>query len=456
MLPPGGSRKATIAPADAARLRRRGPPASRPRARPDAGSSASSCACSTTDHGLPYVFYRSTRGRTSPSARSRSSAAPNPGYFQNPSAYTYLLHLTYPRVIALPFGGGEEGHQAATNASAAWIWDLCAGWPRCSCLVGVAALCCVGRQPAAPADRPRRRRRALRSPSRRSPSRAWPVTESARSLPSRSSCSARSGSQEGASWRWCRARGSPRGSRSASVHGGVRAARAGAGDRARVRGGARPARGGGRARRPGRRDAAGLLRHQPVLLPRLRHRPAPAARAGRAPPATRTKFGQQGDSGPRCTTSTASAGASATWPGPSRRLAGAVLARASASLRSSPAGGCAPSLGPRPARDPADLPGSRCSSTRASSRASSAAGCSLHPALALLAGLRLHAGLRLGPCAVAALALVDPRRWRAPPCCCAAAAAADARSMAVLGNTDTRAIARQWAGRALAAAACGR
>ena len=89
------------------------------------------------DHGLPYVFYVDEGSHFTKRAVEIFRDA-NPGYFQNPSAYTYLLHLTY-RVIALPFGGGEKVI-SGYNASAAWIWEISRGLAAVLCLVGVAAI----------------------------------------------------------------------------------------------------------------------------------------------------------------------------------------------------------------------------------------------------------------------------------------------------------------------------
>jgi len=95
------------------------------------------------DHGLPYVYYVDEGSHFTKRAVEIFRDA-NPGYFQNPSAYTYLLHLTY-RVIALPFGGGEKVI-SGYNASAAWIWEISRGLAALLCLVGVAAVYWVGRQ----------------------------------------------------------------------------------------------------------------------------------------------------------------------------------------------------------------------------------------------------------------------------------------------------------------------
>jgi asparagine N-glycosylation enzyme membrane subunit Stt3 len=69
---------------------------------------------------------------------------PNPGYFQNPSAYTYLLHVLY-RAVSLPFGGGEkvlEGY----GRNADWVWALSRGFAAVLCLAGVVAVYFAGRR----------------------------------------------------------------------------------------------------------------------------------------------------------------------------------------------------------------------------------------------------------------------------------------------------------------------
>ena len=95
------------------------------------------------DHGLPYVYYVDEGSHFTKRAVEVFRDA-NPGYFQNPSAYTYLLHLVY-RAVALPFGGGEriiEGYR--TNAE--WVFEISRGLAALLCLAGVAAVYAVGRQ----------------------------------------------------------------------------------------------------------------------------------------------------------------------------------------------------------------------------------------------------------------------------------------------------------------------
>jgi hypothetical protein len=95
------------------------------------------------DHGLPYVYYVDEGSHFTKRAVEVFRDA-NPGYFQNPSAYTYLLHLLY-RAVALPFGGGEKVIGGYRN-NADWIFELSRGLAAVLCLVGVAAVYFVGRQ----------------------------------------------------------------------------------------------------------------------------------------------------------------------------------------------------------------------------------------------------------------------------------------------------------------------
>jgi hypothetical protein len=93
------------------------------------------------DHGLPYVYYVDEGSHFTKRA-VEVFRDPNPGYFQNPSAYTYLLHLVY-RVAAIPNGGAEaiiEGYR--TNAR--WVFEISRGLAALLCMVGVAAVYYVG------------------------------------------------------------------------------------------------------------------------------------------------------------------------------------------------------------------------------------------------------------------------------------------------------------------------
>jgi hypothetical protein len=94
------------------------------------------------DHGLPYVYYVDEGSHFTKRA-VEVFRDPNPGYFQNPSAYTYLLHLVY-RVVSIPKGGGEaviDGYLG--NAS--WVFEVSRAFAAVLCLVGVVAIYYVGR-----------------------------------------------------------------------------------------------------------------------------------------------------------------------------------------------------------------------------------------------------------------------------------------------------------------------
>ncbi len=95
------------------------------------------------DHGLPYVYYVDEGSHFTKRAVEVFRDA-NPGYFQNPSAYTYLLHLAY-RVLAVPIGGGQEvinGYRANSE----WVYEASRGLAALLCLVGVAAVYYAGRR----------------------------------------------------------------------------------------------------------------------------------------------------------------------------------------------------------------------------------------------------------------------------------------------------------------------
>ncbi len=93
------------------------------------------------DYGLPYVYYVDEGSHFTKRAVEVFRDA-NPGYFQNPSAYTYLLHLVY-RVVSLPIGGGEEVVNGY-RSNAAWIFEISRGLAALLCLVGVGAVYLAG------------------------------------------------------------------------------------------------------------------------------------------------------------------------------------------------------------------------------------------------------------------------------------------------------------------------
>jgi hypothetical protein len=95
------------------------------------------------DHGLPYVYYVDEGSHFTKRA-VEVFRDPNPGYFQNPSAYTYLLYLVY-RVVSIPKGGGEAVIDGYLS-NAAWVFEISRALAAVLCLVGVGAVYFVGRQ----------------------------------------------------------------------------------------------------------------------------------------------------------------------------------------------------------------------------------------------------------------------------------------------------------------------
>jgi hypothetical protein len=95
------------------------------------------------DYGLPYVYYVDEGSHFTKRAVEAFRDL-DPGYFQNPSAYTYLLHLLY-RAVSLPFGGGEKIIGGYRN-NADWVFELSRGLGAVICIAGVAAIYFVARQ----------------------------------------------------------------------------------------------------------------------------------------------------------------------------------------------------------------------------------------------------------------------------------------------------------------------
>ena len=95
------------------------------------------------DHGLPYVYYVDEGSHFTKRAVEMFRDL-SPGYFQNPSAYTYLLHLVY-RVLAVPLGGSEE-IIAGYKTSANWVFEISRGLAAILCLAGVVGTYIAGRQ----------------------------------------------------------------------------------------------------------------------------------------------------------------------------------------------------------------------------------------------------------------------------------------------------------------------
>jgi hypothetical protein len=95
------------------------------------------------DYGLPYVYYVDEGSHFTKRA-VEVFRDPNPGYFQNPSAYTYLLHLVY-RVVSIPKGGGEAVIDGYLGNSE-WVFEISRALAAVLCLVGVGVVYFVGRQ----------------------------------------------------------------------------------------------------------------------------------------------------------------------------------------------------------------------------------------------------------------------------------------------------------------------
>jgi hypothetical protein len=94
------------------------------------------------DHGLPYVYYVDEGSHFTKRA-IEVFRDPNPGYFQNPSAYTYLLHVVY-RLAALP-AGGSEAVIDAYKTNAPWVFQVSRTLAALLCLAGVGAVYAAGR-----------------------------------------------------------------------------------------------------------------------------------------------------------------------------------------------------------------------------------------------------------------------------------------------------------------------
>ena len=94
------------------------------------------------DHGLPYVYYVDEGSHFTKRAIETFRDA-NPGYFQNPSGYTYLSYLVY-RAIAVGMGGSADV-VAAYRANATWVFEVSRALAAVLCLAGVAGVYAVGR-----------------------------------------------------------------------------------------------------------------------------------------------------------------------------------------------------------------------------------------------------------------------------------------------------------------------
>ena len=298
---------------------RRGPGARRARA--DPRRRAGPARRSTTTTGCP-TSTTSTRARTSPSAPSRSSATRTPATSRTrrrtrtcctSSTASRRSRWAAARRSSTPTRPTRRGSSRSRARS-----PRCCAWPASARSTPRAARCGT----AAPASSPPR---CCASPSCRWRSRRIALTDVGTLAPVAVVLLLSIRMREAGRPAHCAA-----GRRAAGLAigfkytAGLVAARAGA--RARAAAGARdraryaPPRRRSRVARPAR--SCRLLRHQPVLLPRLRHRAAPAARAGRAgrqPGQVRPGAGDRR----RCTTWTACLGA---------RLVAAAAPRAGAVL----------------------------------------------------------------------------------------------------------------------------
>ena len=123
------------------------------------------------DYGLPYVYNVDEGSHFTSRAVGMFGGDADPGYFQNPSAFTYLVHLA----LRLRFGGGEpfgtfDGVIEHFKLDPTGIYDDHArARRRSSCMVGVVAVYSVGRRAVGPAD-------AASSPRRCSAFAFLPVT----------------------------------------------------------------------------------------------------------------------------------------------------------------------------------------------------------------------------------------------------------------------------------------
>ena len=94
------------------------------------------------DHGLPYVYYVDEGSHFTKRA-IEVFRDPNPGYFQNPSAFTYLLHARLP-LRGDPRGRLRGGHRRLQDERVVGLrGEPHAG--RLLCLAGVGAVYAAGR-----------------------------------------------------------------------------------------------------------------------------------------------------------------------------------------------------------------------------------------------------------------------------------------------------------------------
>ncbi|MEJ7718412.1 MAG: hypothetical protein WKF31_10765 [Thermoleophilaceae bacterium] len=133
------------------------------------------------DYGLPYVYSADEGSHFTNRAVEMFGGDPNPGYFQNPSAFTYLAYATlWLRDIGLwPIGARSVPDQFAIDPTPIWVTSRTLA--AVLCMAGVAGVFVAtrrlwGRAPPWPAPR------CSPSPSFRSPTRAWRSPTSAPSF----------------------------------------------------------------------------------------------------------------------------------------------------------------------------------------------------------------------------------------------------------------------------------
>jgi len=98
-------------------------------------------------HGLPYVYHSDEARHFTSLAIPMFEDGLNPGYFQNPSAFTYLVHFT----LRLQYGGGWpfgdiHGLVAQYAADPSEVYETARQLATALCMLGVAAVYAVGRR----------------------------------------------------------------------------------------------------------------------------------------------------------------------------------------------------------------------------------------------------------------------------------------------------------------------
>jgi hypothetical protein len=99
------------------------------------------------DHGLPFVYHADEAYHFTSPAVAMFRGGPNPHYFQNPSGFTYLVHL----VLRLAYGhgwpfGSFDGLVGEFRADPTTVYVIARCVATALCLAGVAAVYAVGRR----------------------------------------------------------------------------------------------------------------------------------------------------------------------------------------------------------------------------------------------------------------------------------------------------------------------